>query len=43
MKKITNDLSYNDVMARIDNLMAKGNREVSKEELAEIRSMAQGE
>jgi len=41
MKKITNDAGYNEVMARIDSLMAKGSEGVSKEELAEIRSLAQ--
>lgn len=41
MKKITNDAIYNEVMARIDGLMAKGSDGVSKEELAEIRSLAQ--
>lgn len=41
MKKITTDAGYNEVMARIDRLMAKGSDCVSKEELAEIRSLAQ--
>jgi HTH-type transcriptional regulator/antitoxin HigA len=41
MKKITTDAGYNEVMARIDSLMAKGSDGVSKEELAEIRSLAQ--
>lgn len=41
MKKITNDAGYNEVMARIDSLMAKGSAEASKEELTEIRSLAQ--
>jgi HTH-type transcriptional regulator/antitoxin HigA len=41
MKKIKNDADYNHVMAKIDGLMAKGSDKVSKEELAEIRSMAQ--
>ena len=41
MKKIVNDVGYNEVMARIDSLMAKGSDGVSKEELAEIRSLAQ--
>lgn len=41
MKKIVNDAGYNEVMARIDSMMAKGSEEVSKEDLTEIRSMAQ--
>jgi HTH-type transcriptional regulator/antitoxin HigA len=41
MKKITSDASYNEVMAKIDSLMAKGSDKVSKEELSEIRSLAQ--
>jgi HTH-type transcriptional regulator/antitoxin HigA len=41
MKKIINDVDYNQVMAKIDSLMAKGSDKVSKDELAEIRSLAQ--
>jgi len=41
MKKINTDADYNQVMAKIDSLMAKGSDKVSKEELAEIRSLAQ--
>ncbi|RYX82690.1 transcriptional regulator, partial [bacterium] len=40
MKKITNDAGYNEVMTRIDSLMAKGSEGASKEELTEIRSLA---
>lgn len=41
MKKIINDSSYDEVMAKIDSLMGKGSDKVSKEELAEIRSLAE--
>jgi HTH-type transcriptional regulator/antitoxin HigA len=41
MKKIINEAGYNQVMAKIDTLMAKGSDKVSKEELSEIRSLAQ--
>ena len=41
MKKIINDAEYHQVTAKIDSLMAKGSDKVSKEELAEIRSLAQ--
>jgi HTH-type transcriptional regulator/antitoxin HigA len=41
MKKITSDSSYNEVMAKIDRLMSKGSDKVSKEELSEIRALAQ--
>jgi HTH-type transcriptional regulator/antitoxin HigA len=41
MRKINNDADYNQVMAKIDVLMAKGSTNVSTEELAEIRSLAQ--
>ena len=40
MKKIVNDTEHATVMARIGSLMAKGSDHVSKEELAEIRSLA---
>lgn len=40
MKKINNDADYNKVMAKIDSLMAKGSKNVSQEELAEIRKWA---
>jgi len=41
MKKITSDASYDEVMVKIDSLMAKGSDKISKEELSEIRSLAQ--
>lgn len=41
MKEITNEADYNQVMAKIDGLMAKGSEKVSKEELSEIRALAQ--
>ncbi|MVN23481.1 transcriptional regulator [Mucilaginibacter arboris] len=41
MKKITNDSGYKEVMDRIDSLMAIGSDGASKEELAEIRLLAQ--
>lgn len=37
---IKEDADYNAVMAKIDGLMTKGSRNVSKEELAEIRTLA---
>lgn len=40
MKKISNNNDYNNVMAKIDSLMAKGSQNVSKEELEDIRAMA---
>lgn len=40
MKKISTQTDYDQVMSKIDNLMAKGSDNVSKNELAEIRSMA---
>ena len=40
LKKINNDSDYTTVMSKIDALMAKGSENVSKEELAEIRSLA---
>ena len=40
MKKIDNDIDYNSTINRIDGLMAKGSDKVSKDELAEIRSLA---
>lgn len=40
MKKIT-EAEYKDIMARIDSLMGKGSENVSPEELAEIRRLAQ--
>jgi antitoxin component HigA of HigAB toxin-antitoxin module len=39
-KKIKTKDDYHEVMARIDELMAKGSSRVSKKELAEIRSLA---
>ena len=41
MKKIINEAGYNEVMAKIDSLMAKGSGKVSKEELTEIRLLAE--
>jgi HTH-type transcriptional regulator/antitoxin HigA len=41
MKKIVNESEYNQVMNKIDILMAKGSDNVSKDELMEIRSLAQ--
>ena len=38
--KIASDTDYNAVMSEIDKLMAKGSKNVSKRELAEIRSLA---
>ena len=40
MRTITDEAGYNNVMAKIDSLMAKGSENVSKEELAEIRKLA---
>ena len=40
IKEIDNDGDYNAVMAKIDSLMARGSKNVSKEELAEIRELA---
>ncbi|MDB5150036.1 MAG: Helix-turn-helix domain protein [Mucilaginibacter sp.] len=39
-KIINNDGDYTTVMAKIDGLMAKGSKNVSKEELEEIRQLA---
>jgi HTH-type transcriptional regulator/antitoxin HigA len=41
MEKINNEAGYDQVMAKIDFLMSKGSDKVTKEELAEIRSLAQ--
>lgn len=41
MKEIINGADYNQVMVKIDRLMAKGSNSVSKEELEEIRTLAQ--
>jgi len=41
MKTIKNEVDYNQVMAKIDSLMAKGSGNVSKEELSKIRTLAQ--
>jgi len=41
MKRINSETDYNQVMRKIDSLMAKGSAHVSKEELAEIRLLAQ--
>ena len=40
MRKIENDVSYNNVMSEIDILMAKGSENVSREELANIHQLA---
>jgi len=40
MKNITNENDYRSVMARLSNLMAKGSKNVSKEELEEIRILS---
>ena len=40
INKITSETDYNTVMAEIDKLMAKGSKNVSKSELASIRSLA---
>jgi HTH-type transcriptional regulator/antitoxin HigA len=39
-KMINDDGDYSKVMAKIDSLMAKGSKNVSKEELEEIRTLA---
>lgn len=41
MKEIKNEADYHQVMTKIDGLMAKGSNKVSKEELNEIRALAQ--
>jgi HTH-type transcriptional regulator/antitoxin HigA len=41
MKEIKSEADYKNVMAKIDGLMAKGSDKVSKDELAQIRSLAQ--
>ncbi len=40
INNIASDTDYNEVMAKIDKLMAKGSENVTKSELAEIRSLA---
>ena len=40
VKKIDNESDYTAVMAKIDSLMSKGSQNVSKKELAEIRTLA---
>src|SRR5690606_15494934 len=40
MNMINQEADYDTVMARIDGLMAKGSKHVSKDELAEIRDLA---
>lgn len=40
MTKIKNEVDYSNVMKLIDSLMAKGSKNVSREELAEIRKLA---
>jgi HTH-type transcriptional regulator/antitoxin HigA len=39
-KKVTNEVDYKLVMAKIDKFMSKGSENVSKAELAEIRKLA---
>ncbi|MDR3695262.1 hypothetical protein [Mucilaginibacter sp.] len=39
-KMIINDNDYTKVMAKIDGLMAKGSKNISKEELEEIKQLA---
>jgi len=41
MNKIANENDYNQVMEKIDRLMAAGSVQVTKDELAEIRTLAQ--
>jgi HTH-type transcriptional regulator/antitoxin HigA len=41
MKKITSEVEYKEVMQRINALMAKGSENVNKEELNEIRKLAE--
>src|ERR1700733_10813520 len=41
MKKINNETDYEQIIAKLDSLMAKGSENVSKEELGEIRSLAE--
>ena len=41
MEKIKSEADYNQVMAKIDSLMAKGSDKVSKDELYEIRLLAE--
>lgn len=41
MKKIIDDSDYKEIMEKIDCLMAKGSNNVSREELLEIRAMAE--
>lgn len=41
MKEIKSDADYNNVMTKIDGLMAKGSANVTKEELGDIRTLAQ--
>jgi hypothetical protein len=41
MKKITSEVEYKEVMQRINALMAKGSENVNKEELNEIRILAE--
>ncbi|WP_316813860.1 helix-turn-helix domain-containing protein [Pedobacter heparinus] len=40
MDKINKDADYNNVMAKINSLMAKGSKNVTPKELAEIRELA---
>lgn len=40
VNKVKRDTGYNTVMAKINSLMAKGSENVSKAELAEIKSLA---
>ncbi len=40
IKKITNETEYKKIMDKIDALMAKGSKNVSKKELTELRKLA---
>lgn len=41
MDRIKKDTDYNDVMAKIDGLMLKGSKNVTQDELTEIRKLAE--
>lgn len=40
MKKIDTEVGYDELMKKIDDLMAKGSKNISEKELTEIRNMA---
>jgi HTH-type transcriptional regulator/antitoxin HigA len=40
MEMIDNEIDYSDLMAKLNKLMTKGSKNVSEEELAEIRKLA---